>query len=127
MLADVLIALVVAGVSTGLLAWWLGTRGPNRILGYVSAFLFLFMAVWAGGLWLRPIGPELWGTAYLGFMAAGFVFALVLAAFLSQLPSMAAEVATEGVALGMGVFFYLLNFIFLAAIVTHYTWYPVPD
>ncbi len=125
MLADILIALVVAGVCTGVLAWWLGPRGPNRVLGYLSLFLFLFMAVWAGGLWVRPIGPELWGTAWLGFMVTGVVFSLVLAAFLSRLPNTTPQMVSEVVALGLGMFFYVLTFVFLVGVVTHYTWHPM--
>jgi hypothetical protein len=126
MLADILIALAVAGLCTVVLALWLGARGPNRLLGYASLFLFLFMAVWAGGIWVHPIGPELWGTAWIGFMATGAVFSMMLAAFLSRIPDMPKEAAAEVGALGFGAFFYLLVFAFLAAIVTHYTWLPMP-
>ncbi len=126
MLADIVVALLVAAVCTGSLAWWLGARGPGTVLGYLSLFLFLFLAVWAGGLWLRPIGPRLWGTAWLGFMVTGLVFWIVLGAFLVRLPAVDPELTTPTVALGMGVYFYLLNFIFLVAIVFHYTWPPVP-
>ncbi|MFO8006139.1 MAG: hypothetical protein R6V05_00220 [Candidatus Brocadiia bacterium] len=126
MLVDIIIAFVVAGACTGILAMWYTPHGARRILGYLSLFLFLFMAVWAGGLWLRPIGPELWGQAWLGFLLTGCVFFLVLAAYFSRLSSVPAEVAAEVAAVGMGVFFYLLNLVFLAAIVTHYTWHQAP-
>ena len=124
MLTDVLIALVVAGGCTATLAWRVGARGPNRLMGYLSLFLFLFMAVWAGGLWLRPIDPELWDTAWLGYLLTGLVFWLVLGIYLTRRPGSEPAVVTKTVAMGIGVFLYIL---FLIGIVTHYSLNPPLD
>jgi len=43
-------------------------------------FVIVFMASWAGGIWLTPFGPSLWGTYWLPFLMVGLVFALFLAA-----------------------------------------------
>lgn len=44
----------------------------------------LFLPTWAGGLWLRPIGPRLGGVPVLGYLAMGLVVALILAAVLPR-------------------------------------------
>ena len=54
------------------------TRGPWSSL--VFFFLVVFLASWAGGAWLSPFGPALWGTAFLPFLFVGLIFALLLAA-----------------------------------------------
>jgi len=38
------------------------------------------MASWAGGIWLTPFGPSIWGTYWLPFLIVGLIFALFLAA-----------------------------------------------
>jgi hypothetical protein len=42
--------------------------------------LILFLATWAGGIWLVPLGPRLWGVAWGSFVVVGLVVALVIAA-----------------------------------------------
>ncbi len=126
MLVEILIALAVASVCTVLLALLLGMRAPNRIPGYLSFFLFLFMAAWAGGLWLKPLSPELWGRAWLGFVLTGLVFWLALAQFLSRMPT-TREHASKVTALGIGVFLYLMTFLLMAAVAMHYSAETIPE
>ncbi|MGA8180793.1 MAG: hypothetical protein WB792_12100 [Desulfobacterales bacterium] len=35
------------------------TRSRIRRTGFLWPFLFVLMATWAGGVWVRPFGPEL--------------------------------------------------------------------
>lgn len=48
--------------------------------GFWIYFLVLFFIMWAGGLWLYPVGPYLWGVSWLPLFFIGLVAALLLSA-----------------------------------------------
>lgn len=52
--------------------------GPWESFGLF--FVVLFLLAWAGGVWLVPLGPVLWGSPFLGFVIVGAVAALLLGA-----------------------------------------------
>jgi len=43
-------------------------------------FLIVFLGAWAGGLWLKPIGPPINGFYWINYLITGFLLALLLAA-----------------------------------------------
>lgn len=49
-------------------------------LPFVWLFVILLFTVWAGGLWIGPAGPLVFGVAWLPFLLVGLVVALVIAA-----------------------------------------------
>ena len=52
---DLFIALIVAVILTLVFVFVVRRRGP-----WESTFLFfvvVFLGAWAGGLWLKPVGP----------------------------------------------------------------------
>jgi len=60
-----------------------GFRLRHPTIEPVSVFamlLILFLATWAGGIWLVPIGPRLWGVAWGSFVVVGLVVALLIGA-----------------------------------------------
>jgi hypothetical protein len=72
-----LLAFTVAVLLTAVFAGLVGRSGP-----WASAWLFflvLFFASWAGGLWITPIGPSVWGIYWFPFLFVGVVVALLLA------------------------------------------------
>jgi hypothetical protein len=74
---DVLMALAVALLVTLIFSAVLRTRGP-----WASApvfFVLVFLASWAGGLWITPFGPPVFGIYWLPFLAVGALCALLLA------------------------------------------------
>ena len=79
-------ALIVSMICAALLLPFaarsrLRSRYPR--LEPVSIFvilLILFLATWAGGIWLVPFGPRLWGVAWASFVVVGLVVALLMAA-----------------------------------------------
>ena len=78
MLFDFFFALAIAGIVTALFALLLGRRGP-----WASSplfFLLIFLAAWAGGVWITPVGPSVWGLYWLPFLVVAVLFALLLAA-----------------------------------------------
>ena len=56
-------------------------RHPNiEPLSVFALLLILFLATWAGGIWLVPLGPRLWGVAWGGFVVVGLLVALLMGA-----------------------------------------------
>lgn len=132
---EVLFALIVAILLAGLLSAVAQPRaagGDTAAVAVGSLFLFffviLFLASWAGGLWLQPFGPAVWGVAWLPFVLVGIFVALLLAAAASpgRYPSATGPVERDApaaaAALAFGVFFWLLVIGLLVAIGFGY-WY----
>ena len=71
-------ALTVALVLSALFALATWRRGARK--GLFWLFFILFLATWAGGVWMRPFGPMLWGIHWLTFLLVGALVALILAA-----------------------------------------------
>jgi hypothetical protein len=60
-----------------------GWRVRHPSIEPISVFamlLILFLATWAGGIWLVPVGPRLWGVAWGGFVVVGLFVALLIGA-----------------------------------------------
>ena len=53
------VSFLLAVILTGL--YMLATRGAGLRTGLIWLFLIIFLATWAGGIWLKPFGPTLWG------------------------------------------------------------------
>jgi hypothetical protein len=75
-----LVSFSVAFVFTLVLALLLDRRGPGPLGGIVFFFTLLWLAVWAGGVWLSASETFLWGASWLGFLAPGLAVTLILAA-----------------------------------------------
>lgn len=77
-LAELLAALLTALVLTAVFALVFRRIGPWRGVGWF--FLIVLLASWAGGAWMRPVGPAWWGVSWLSFLLIGLAVALLLAA-----------------------------------------------
>jgi hypothetical protein len=103
------------------------TRGPWSSL--LLLFLVIFLASWAGGLWLSPIGPGFRGTYWIPFLISGLIIALLLAA---AAPSRREETTVElvdaeaqkrekkRVYMTLSIFFWIIVAALVAAIGIHY-------
>jgi hypothetical protein len=100
---DFLFALVTALLVAAILAPVLGRCRLTRAGGWVF-FMLLFVLllgfVWAGGVWLLPFGPLLWGAYLLPFLAVGFLLALLVAALLPVDRSPPEQARGQSAALG---------------------------
>ncbi|MGW8303227.1 MAG: hypothetical protein ACWGNO_14210, partial [Desulfobacterales bacterium] len=76
---EFLISLVVALVLCVIVA--LVTRRRARRTGFVWFFLFVLMATWAGGVWIRPFGPAMGDIRWLQFLVVGLLVVLIFALF----------------------------------------------
>ena len=81
---EVLMSFIVSLLLSGLFA--LAVRRGGRKRGLSWLFLIIFLATWAGGIWLRPFGPSLWGIHWLTFLMVGLILALILAASAPRQP-----------------------------------------
>ena len=77
---DLLFALAIAIVFTLIFA--AGFRRHAVGPGLLFFLLILFLATWAGGLWVTPFGPVMWGASWLPFLLVGLFFALLLTALI---------------------------------------------
>ena len=130
---DLLFVLLFAILLTSILSAGLGWRHP-RSPGFAPALIFLFvvllLGMWAGGLWIVPVGPLLWDVPWLTFLLVGLLVALLILAAAApatrprpRTPTEAAEETEEAVIAGtvFTAFFWVLVIGLLIAIVVGYT------
>jgi hypothetical protein len=124
-LAELIFALVIAVFFTLIFAV-LGLR-PRSWTRLLAFFFVVFLAAWAGGIWITPVGGSLLGVYWVGFFVVGLIIALVLeavAAFSPRSPR-ARELETEkkeeeSIEPAIGVFFWILFFAFVLVIILGY-------
>jgi len=75
---DLVFVLFLALILTLIFA--VGFRRQSWGGGLILFFLVLFLATWAGGVWITPFGPVWWGISWLPFIFVGLVIALLLTA-----------------------------------------------
>ncbi len=128
---ELIFAACISLVLSGLFV--LATRNRTRRTGFLWLSLIIFLATWAGGIWLKPFGPSLWGIHWLGFLVAGlFVSAILVIATPNRAPKGRRETLDmlEKVArnreldqityLTLGTFFWVLLAFLIIAIMFRY-------
>ena len=128
---EFLISLVVALVLCVIFA--LVTRRRARKTGFVWFFLFVLMATWAGGVWIRPFGPALSDVRWLQFLVVGLLVILTFALFaplkpprgrqdtLDQLEEIASQKElTKVTYITLGIVFWVILVILIIAIIARY-------
>jgi len=128
---EFLISLVVELVLCIIFA--LVTRSKARRTGFVWFFLFVLMATWAGGVWIRPFGPALSDVRWLQFLVVGLLVVLMFALFapfkpprgrhdtLDQLEEIGRQKEFAKVTyITLGIVFWVILIILIMAIITRY-------
>jgi hypothetical protein len=128
---EVIFAACISLLLSGLFV--LVTRNRSGKTGSLRLFLIIFLATWAGGIWLKPFGPSLWGIHWLGFLVAGlFVLIILVITTPNRAPKGRRETLDilEKVArnreldqityLTLGVFFWILLAFLIIAIISRY-------
>ena len=115
-----IIALVLAGLSVGLLVAGLRVHGPwasTRAL-----FLVLFLSTWAGGVWMAPFGPTVRNLYWLPFLLIAVLTAVLIAAIEPPRDRTRTEVVEREreLEMGLGVFFWILVGALVLAVVLRY-------
>jgi hypothetical protein len=128
---EVFVALFVAFLVGGLFG--LAMRRRMRRTGFFWFFLILFLATWAGGIWIGPLGPSLRGVYWLPFVLVAVVVGFLLAAVaprraprdrietLEMLEEIEQERKLEKLTyISLGLFFWMALFVLITAIVVRY-------
>ena len=113
-----------------------GVRKGGAWPGFLLAALFIFLAAWAGGVWISPFGPAVWDQALLPFIVAGLIAALIIAAVpiagRQETSVQFSEEKRENVEgtpspmAAIGIFFWILLVILALAILLGYLYGPDP-
>ena len=106
--AELLFAFIIALIFSFLLlvVFGRGRRSDEEALwpGFIFLFFILFLATWAGGAWVTPIGPTVWGAVWLPFLFVGIAGALARVIRRVLRPtSRVLRIACTAVLLGYGI------------------------
>jgi hypothetical protein len=129
---NLLLALIVALLFAVILVYGFGRRAAGPMSGFLFFFGLLFFAVWAGSVWITPIGPELWGVPWMTMMIVGLVVAMIIAAVAAPVSPEPTAPDEDGIAppgaagWGCGILFWLTIAVLLVAAVARYTWFVTP-
>ena len=106
-----------------------GRAPPSRsgtVLPFVWLFVILLFTMWAGGAWIGPAGPLIFGVAWLPFLVVGLIVALIIAAATESAQRGDEAVAAEGDTSPLLAAFSIITLMLLAAlviaIVAAYVW-----
>lgn len=103
-----------------------GCRRTGPWCGFIPFFVVLFFATWAGGLWLFPFGPAMFGVTWMPFLLFSLFVALLLAATPQPIPpttkEQAVEQAKEEVAVEqtLNMFFWVIIIFLIIGIIGKY-------
>jgi hypothetical protein len=114
-------ALVVAIVLTVIFSGSYRHNGPFG--GLLFFFLILFLASWAGQLWIHPITPFIWGIGWVPLVFVAFLMSFILTAAAGTGGRKLTEKEKEEIESSIsavGIFFWVLLLVLLIAIVTGY-------
>lgn len=128
--AHPLLALVVAILLSLTLVSAMKRRGPGPGNGLLFFFVIFLLFAWAGGIWMLPYGPMIWGTAGLGFLLVPLLLMLVIASLLPPARPRTARglveqaeyerAAEDAAAVTVGAFFWATLFLLVALIFVRY-------
>lgn len=122
---------LIAALLTSLLLtaiFFIGFRKRGPWNSFILFFFVIGLSSWAGGIWLSPMGPLLWGVYWIGFLVTGIVVALILVAVI---PPVSSDTTAELIAkderepeakkrIVLGVYFWLMIAVLAFFIVSHY-------
>jgi len=130
-LRESLLAFIVAIVLSGIFA--VVIRREDRLKNSLFFFLIIFLLTWAGGTWLRPFGPTVWGIHWLPFILVGVILVLFLAVSNPKKPprnrretiDMLERIEREKkwdkfTYISLSAFFWILSALLITAIVVRY-------
>ena len=82
--SQLIFSLIVALIVSVVLNILLNKEGPRS--GFFFFFLMLFLITYAGGLWVKPFGPTLFGVFWLPILVIGILSGLFYYQFVPRPP-----------------------------------------
>lgn len=124
-IVEFIVVLFMALIVASIFFYGFRSRGPWS--AFWVFLLILFLAGWAGRLWVTPAGPAIWGFGWLPVLMFVFIVALLIAAAspredtttsdeIRRSRTRATRPDTEAGA-AFGIFFWVLLIVLIAAIV----------
>src|SRR2546423_1401947 len=86
-------------------------------------FLIIFLATWAGQLWITPFGPIVWGVSWIPLFIVALFFSFLIFALLPPVVVVTKaeeNKAEEGAAMVFGTFFWIMLILLIASIIAGY-------
>lgn len=130
LLFEFLFVLILALTLTTIFA--LGFRRYTTVSMLLPFFTILFLATWATGIWITPVGPMIRGFYWMPFLIVGIFYAVLLSALIppSHPPrSLREEVRQkkkeEATLLALNSFFWILVGGLLVAIIARYIFFQL--
>jgi hypothetical protein len=114
--------ILAALLVTMVLTWALSMFSKRPLRGLWLFFLIVFLATWAGQLWITPFGPAYWGVNIFSLILVSVFFSF----FVFALVPFKQKNAEEGAFFIMGAFFWVIIILLIAAIVAGY-YYRSPE
>lgn len=124
-IVELIVVLFMALLVASIFFYGFRSRGPWS--AFWVFLLVLFLAGWAGRLWVTPAGPVMWGFGWLPVLVFVFIVAVLIAVAsprednmaeddISRSRRKATQPGTEAGA-AFGILFWLLLILFITAIV----------
>jgi small-conductance mechanosensitive channel len=92
-------------------------------------FVTIFLASWAGYLWINPFGPMVLGVSVAPIFVVGLIFAFILAAVSVPQPRFKRKTPeteeADSATVAIGIFFWIVLIILIVAIAAGYYRLPV--
>jgi hypothetical protein len=102
-IGHLILSLILSGASVALLVAGLRFRPRTPVW---ALFVILFLATWAGGVWVVPFGPTHLGVTWLPFLLIEIMLA-VLVVVLSPRGHRARQEVEREVDVGIGLFLFV--------------------
>lgn len=129
MIAGTILTAIILSIIMTLAFSIIFNRRGRRGVGIWTFFLTLFFVMWAGGLWIYPIGPYIWGVSWVPLFVIGLVAGLLLTAIapvtrseISDTEGRRSNVNPAGMGWSAaGIFFWAVIIVLLIAIIMGYS------
>jgi hypothetical protein len=79
-------------------------------------FLIVFLATWAGPLWIAPFGPLIWGIAWIPMFLISLFFWFLILALIPPLPKPKASNKAEEATFAIGIFYWIILILLITSI-----------
>jgi len=126
-IADLILVFILSLAGTALLAYELKRSGSYTHGIIFMIFLLMLLGIWAGGVWIVPLGPPILGVYWVSFISVGIFLTVFIMSMLSGSGKSARRSKNTGnreadpiSVLSFDMFFVFLLFFFVAAILSHY-------
>jgi hypothetical protein len=114
--------ILAALLITILITWVLAAFSKRGLRGFWLFFVVVFLATWAGQLWITPFGPQYWGVNVFSLLLVAVFFSFFI---FTLVPFRRPEQKTEAFFI-IGIFFWVMIVLLITSIIAGY-YYRSPE